>query len=285
MIRDFCGQNVSFSYPDGTSVLEDISFSINQGEFIGVLGANGSGKTTFLKILNRLLKHKKGSITLGGEEIRKMNKDRFFQLVNTMFQNPDDQLFASTVEEDVSFGPYNMGLSQEEVAFRVKAALDAVEMYKFKDKNIHALSFGQKKRICLAGVLAMGPQVMLLDEPTSCLDPLGISSIMQLLKKLNKEQNITMIMATHSVDLVPLFIDRVIVLDKGKVAFTGKPEEMFAKIDLVRDVHLRLPRTGHLFEILKLKDKLNVDRLPLTIGEARQAINDLLQQSKDGELL
>lgn len=274
-------RDLYFTYPDGTHALEGIDFAVRKGEFVGILGANGSGKTTLLKILNELLKPTKGEVYLEGENIKSISKDILFRRVCTMFQNPDDQLFSPTVSQDIAFGPTNMGLTKEEIQRRINYALDAVEMSEFADKAIHNLSFGQKKRICLAGVLAMGPEVMLLDEPTSCLDPLGINSIMQLLKNLNQEKGITMIMATHSVDLVPLFIDRVVVLNKGRVILEGLPEKVFSQPQLIRPAKLRLPRIGHLFEILK-KDGFALADLPLTIGEARRELVNRMRNAECG---
>lgn len=269
-------KKLGFNYPDGTNVFKNINISIKQGEFIGILGANGTGKTTFLKLLNRLLVPTEGNIYLQDTDIAHISKDHFFSRVCTMFQNPDDQLFAATVGEDIAFGPINMGLSNYQVQERVDSALSAVEMTKYADKPIQNLSFGQKKRTCLAGVLAMTPEVMLLDEPALCLDPMGVNNIMRLLRNLNKTKNITMIMATHAVDLIPLFTDRVIVLHEGEVICQGSPKEVFAKTQLLRSAKLRLPRIGHLFEILRKKDDFIFESLPLTIGQARSELKDKL---------
>ena len=268
-------KKLSFSYPDGASVLRNINLSVERGEFLGILGANGCGKTTLLKLLNGLLKPLNGEIYLEGEELKHKDKNILFRKICTMFQNPDDQLFSPTVGEDIGFGPANMGFSEEEVKIRVDYALNAVGMPQFFERPIHNLSFGEKKRICLAGVLAMCPDVMLLDEPTSCLDPMGVNSIMRLLKKLNKENGITMVMTTHSVDLVPLFIDRVVILNKGEIILDGRPEEVFSNIKVIRDAKLRLPRIGHLFEILRKSDGFNFHGLPLTIGQAREELKTL----------
>lgn len=267
-------EDLSFSYPDATKVLEGINFSAGKGEFVGILGANGSGKTTLLKILNGLLKPKSGEVYLAGENLKSMDKNRLFTKACTVFQDPDDQLFSPTVKEDIAFGPIHMGLSEDEVNTRVSNALTAVEMLEFQEKAIHNLSYGQKKRICLAGVLAMGPEVIFLDEPTACLDPMGVSVVMHLLKKLNKD-GVTLVMATHCVDLVPLFLDRAIILNKGRIIKEGIPEKVFSDPDAIRFAKLRLPQIGHLFEILKKKDRLEINNLPLTIGEARQQIMEL----------
>ncbi len=276
MINILETRNLRFSYPDGLPALQGIDLSVKKGEFLGILGANGSGKTTLLKILNGLLKSAKGEIYLEESNVRSINRDTLFRKICTMFQNPDDQLFASTVREDIAYGPANMGLKKEDVRKRVEDALLSVGMLEFADKPIHNLSFGEKKRICLAGVLAMGPDIMLLDEPTSCLDPMGVNSIMQNLKKLNKENGITMIMTTHSVDLVPVFIDRVVILNKGHITLDGNPEEVFSHAEAITDAKLRLPHIGQLFEALRNKDALNFNGLPLTIGEAREEIKNIL---------
>jgi cobalt transport protein ATP-binding subunit len=268
-------KEVCFSYPDGTAALKGINISIPKGEFAGVLGGNGSGKTTLLRLLNGLLKPAKGDILIEGKNIKSINRDALFTKVCTMFQNPEDQLFSPTVAQDIAFGPVNMGLSREAVRQRVESALEAVEMSDYAQRPIHALSFGQKKRVCLAGVLAMDPEIILLDEPTSCLDPAGVSSIMRLLKDLNKQKGITFVMSTHSVDLVPVFIDRVIVLDKGVVVQDGAPQAVFSDSDKLKEAKLRLPHIGHLFEVLKNEDGHNIKHLPLTVGEARQELKRL----------
>lgn len=270
--------DVCFTYPDGTAALDGINFHVRRGEFVGILGANGSGKTTLLKIVNGLLTPARGEVKVDGKNINSVEKDMLFSKVCTMFQNPDDQLFSPTVSQDIAFGPLNLGLTKEEVDGRVNYALEAVEMLEFSEKTIHHLSFGQKKRICLAGVLAMEPEVILLDEPTSSLDPMGASSIMHLLKDLNRKKGLTFIMSTHSVDMIPLFSDRVVILNGGKVIKDGTPEEVFSDAEVIRVSKLRLPRIGHLFEILKKKDKIQIEHLPLTIGEAREEVKNLLSR-------
>lgn len=274
-----------FTYPDRTAALEGIDFKVKRGEFVGILGANGSGKTTLLKILNGLLRPTAGKVQLNGEDIKSINHNSLFTKICTMFQNPDNQLFSPTVSEDIAFGPANMGLAKNEIERRIDYALNSVEMSEFANKAIHRLSHGQKKRICLAGVLAIGPEVILLDEPTASLDPMGVNCIMQLLKDLNREKGITMIMATHSVDLVPLFIDRVVILSKGKIIREGLPEEVFSDAEMIRRAKLRLPQIGQLFEILKKQDGFAIDSLPLTVGEARCELVKLFLFSKSRDLI
>lgn len=267
----------SFDYPDGTAALRDVNIDIRNGEFVGVLGSNGSGKTTLLKVVDGLLKPLKGSILLDGVDIRKLSPREIYSKVGLIFQNPDDQLFAPTVFEDVAFGPLNMGFSREETGERVMKALVEVDMEGYRDKPIHTLSFGQKKRICIAGLLAMGHAILLLDEPTAGLDPMGEYRMMSLLLKLNRERGVTIAMATHSVDLVPLFLDRLYILSRGRVVRRGTPEEVFTAPEEMEHVRLRLPQIAEMIYRLKHEDHLPLGRLPLTIGEARREIVRLLE--------
>jgi cobalt/nickel transport system ATP-binding protein len=267
----------AFDYPDGTPALRDVRMDIKKGEFVGVLGSNGSGKTTLLKAIDGLLKPARGSVLLDGVDMRKLSPKDIYRKVGLVFQNPDDQLFAPTVFEDVAFGPLNMGFSREEAAERVMKALSEVDMDAYRDKAIHTLSFGQKKRVCIAGLLAMGHAILLLDEPTAGLDPMGEYRMMRLLVKLNREKGVTAVMATHSVDLVPLFLDRLFILSKGRVARSGTPEQVFTAPDEMEHVRLRLPQIAEVIYRLKHEDRLPFEKLPLTIGEARREILRVLE--------
>lgn len=261
-----------FQYPDGTRAMGEISLDVKEGEFCGILGSNGSGKTTLLKLMDGLLKTHAGAVRLDGEDIRKLTPRDIYRKVGLIFQNPDEQLFAATVFEDVAFGPLNMGLEEKEVARRVKEALIAVEMEPYGEKSIHHLSYGQKKRVCIAGLLAMGHEILLLDEPTAGLDPMGEYKMMTLLKKLNDEEKVTIVMATHSVDLVPLFLDSLHILSKGAIVRGGRPEDVFGAPEEMEEVKLRLPQIAELIYRLKHEDKIPFDTVPLTIGEARREI-------------
>lgn len=261
-----------FQYPDETRALSDISLEIRKGEFTGILGANGSGKTTLLKIMDGLMKDYRGRVLLDGKDLRTLAPRDIYKKVGLIFQNPDDQLFAPQVFEDVAFGPLNMGFGQDEVARRVNAALTAVEMDGYAKKSIHHLSFGQKKRICIAGLLAMGHEILLLDEPTAGLDPMGEYKMMNLLTKLNQEQGVTIVMATHSVDLVPLFLDRLHILSKGRIVRSGPPAAVFSAPEEMAQVKLRLPHIAELIYRLKNEDGVPFERIPLTVGEARREI-------------
>ncbi len=272
--------DVTYTYADGTSALSAINLSIEKGAFIGFLGANGSGKTTLLKVMDGLMKDFQGSITLDGQDIRRLSPREIYGKVGLLFQDPDDQLFASTVFEDVAFGPVNMGLAREEVAQRVADALKSVEMDGLATKSIYHLSFGQKRRVCIAGLLSMGHEILLLDEPTSGLDPMGEHRMMNLLAKLNREKHVTIIMATHSVDLVPLFLDRLYLLSKGRIVRGGVPEEVFTVPEEMAHVKLRLPMIGELIYRLKHEDRLHFEKIPLTIGEARREMVKLFHKQE-----
>lgn len=268
----------SFAYHDGTVAMRDIRLDVRAGEFVGILGSNGSGKTTLLKIMDGLLKDFKGSVALDGTDIRKLSAKEIYGKVGLIFQNPDDQLFAPTVAEDVAFGPLNMGFPELEVNARVGKALADVDMADYHKKSIHSLSFGQKKRACIAGLLAMGHEILLLDEPTAGLDPMGEYKMMGLLTRLNRENRVTIVMATHSVDLVPVFLDRLCILSKGRMVRSGTPEEVFTAPDEMEHAKLRLPHVAETIYRLKHEDKVPFRKIPLTIGEARREILRIIEK-------
>jgi len=265
-------------YPDGTTALADIRLDVAQGEFTGILGSNGSGKTTLLKIMDGLIREYRGTVLLDGQDVLKLHARDIYRKVGLVFQNPDDQLFASTVFEDVAFGPRNMGFAEDEVVQRAERALASVEMAEYGGKEIHNLSYGQKKRACIAGLLAMGHEILLLDEPTAGLDPMGEYRMMELLTRLNREEGVTIVMATHSVDLVPLFLHRLFILSRGKIVRGGAPEEVFTAPEDMAHVKLRLPHIAELIHKLKHEDNLPFGRVPLTIGEARREIVELVRK-------
>jgi cobalt/nickel transport system ATP-binding protein len=249
---------------------------IMPGEFCGILGSNGSGKTTLLKLLDGMIKDFNGTVLLDNDDIRRLSPRQIYSKVGLVFQNPDDQLFAHSVYEDAAFGPRNMGLDEAEVRRRVTEALEAVEMSDLEAKDIHNLSYGQKKRVCIAGLLAMGHEILLLDEPTAGLDPMGEYRMMELLTRLNRESSVTIVMATHSVDLVPVFLSRLHILSRGRLVRSGTPEEVFSNRDELAGVKLRLPYIAELIHQLKNGDRLPFRRIPLTVGEARRDILETL---------
>ncbi len=270
-------KDVFYTYPDGTEAISGINLEIARGEFAGILGYNGSGKTTLLKIMDGLIKDSRGSVFLDGKDIRSLSPREIYKKMGIVFQNPNDQLFAPTVFEDVAFGPMNMGFTEKKVVQRVVEALRAVEMEAYAKKSIHHLSYGQKKRVCIAGLLSMGHEILLLDEPTAGLDPLGEYSMMNLLTSLNEDKGVTIVMATHSVDLVPVFLDRLYILSKGKIVRGGTPEAVFTAPEDMTQVRLRLPHIAELIYRLKHEDHLPFEKIPLTIGEARREMVELFK--------
>ena len=236
------------------------------------MGSNGAGKTTLMKVLLRLLQPQKGEVRLGGRNIAALRPAELYRRVGMVFQNPADQLFAASVEEDVAFGPRNLGLPEAEVAERVDEALAAADAAALRSRPIHHLSFGEQKRACLAGVLAMRPAVLVLDEPIAGLDPVSESHMIELLLRLNRQQRITMILSTHSVDLLPVLAHRICVLAKGRMQQEGPPEEILSDPRAIDRAGLRLPLISQLFHELGVRDGLVADPLPLSIDHARRRI-------------
>jgi cobalt/nickel transport system ATP-binding protein len=265
-------QGVTYCYEDGFHALTGIDFFADKGEFVALLASNGSGKTTLLKVLAGLLPVQKGHVSIDGRDIRKMRSQELYSRIGILMQNPKDQLFGATVFEDVAFGPRNQGHSDAEVRLRVQEALDLVGASAFADRAIHHLSFGEQKRVALAGLLAMKPSILLLDEVTAGLDPVGETHIVQILKRLSHEQKITVVFATHSVDLLPLIADRIYVLNRGCVITCETPEKLFDDQEKLKQVGLRLPYISSLFHALRAHDGLPIRELPLTVQAAREEV-------------
>lgn len=274
-------KDLTYDYPDGTPALQGVSFGAEQGEVTGILGSNGAGKSTLFLNLNGVLTPQGGQVLLDGEPVSyaRRNLPELRRRVGLVFQDPDDQLFSADVYRDISFGAVNLGLPETEVRRRVEDAMTRTGVSALRDKPTHALSYGQKKRVAIAGVLVMEPSVMILDEPTAGLDPQGVSDIMTLLRDIRKSLGVTIILATHDMDIVPLYCDRVYLLSGGRMVTHGTPEEVFRRPELLRENHLRLPRIAHLMEILRDRDGVDVNRGAATISAARQEILRLL----DGE--
>ncbi|MEI6033211.1 MAG: ATP-binding cassette domain-containing protein [Verrucomicrobiae bacterium] len=267
---------VSFCYPDGFVALTDVGFRVRRGEFVAMLASNGSGKTTLIKVLAGLLKAQKGEARINGRDLHSYPQTELYQMVGLVFQNPNDQLFGATVSDDVAFGPRNLGLPERDVERRVAEALLAVGAEDLGGRAIHHLSFGQQKRVAIAGVLAMKPPILILDEPTAGLDPAGEHSMLHLLGTLNREQGITIVLATHSVDTLPLFADRIYLLNQGRVLKEGTPEEVFHDHELIERASLRLPYVSRLLNELKRLDGVPIQGLPLTLREAREQLLSLI---------
>jgi len=268
--------NLGFTYPGGTRALEGVSLHVSEGSFLAIMGANGSGKSTLLKHLNGLLNAQCGSVRIADIELNRKSFDEVNRLVGFVFQDPNDQIFAPTVRDDIGYGPRNLGLDDSEIGRRVELAASQVGITDLLDRPIHHLSYGQKKRLSIAGVLAMEPRVLVLDEPTASLDPMGEKRLMRLLLDLNR-QGMTIIMATHDVDLVPLYAQRVCLLRSGRVAVQGGLREVFSDQEVIERCHLRLPRISYLFDIFP-----DISEMPLTVGMARRRLEEMLDSGELG---
>lgn len=236
-------KNVSFSYDeDKQNVLKDVNISFEKGQFTCVLGHNGSGKSTLAKMMNCLLVPDKGQVlSFGSDTSNEENELEIRKHIAMVFQNPDNQIVATVVEDDVAFGPENLGLSREEIRTRVDEALKITDMYDFRHSEPHKLSGGQKQRVAIAGAIAMKPDCIVLDEPTAMLDPKGRKEVISSLKKLNKEYGISIILVTHFMEEA-VQADRIIVMNKGSVLSDGKPADVFRNIELIKSVGLDVPK-------------------------------------------
>jgi cobalt/nickel transport system ATP-binding protein len=259
-----------FSYDENNTILKNIEITVQNKEVIAIVGKNGSGKTTLLKIMAGFLKDFDGEVWLDGINIKKLSSKQIYSKMGLFFQDPEEQLFSYTVFDEVAFGVYNLGYNDIEVENRVKSALLAVGLEGFEERPISALSFGQKRRLCIACLLSMGHELLLLDEPTAGIDPEGQREVVHLIKKLNSENHITFIISTHDVDLIPLLAKKIYVLYKGEIVKKGPPEEVFLAKD-VEKFGLRLPYVAEL--IYSLKEKFdNIEKLPLTVKDAKEWI-------------
>jgi len=272
-----------YAYEDYAPALDNVSLNIAAGKTTAVLGGNGAGKSTLFLNLNGVLTPKSGKVFFEGTEVRYSKKElpELRRKIGIVFQDPDDQLFSASVTKDISFGLMKFGLTREEIQERVDRVVRQTGIEHIVGKPTHALSFGQKKRVAIAGILVMQPSVIILDEPTAGLDPQGVSEILHLLRDIKETTGITVIISTHDIDLVPLYCDDVIVLDKGRVIFSGTPEQLFAEPELLRSHNLRLPRINHLMNILHNKDHLDVDTTASTISAARVSIKNLLSTEEN----
>lgn len=269
---------VTFTYPEGTRALDQVDLVVHRGEFVAMLASNGSGKTTLIRVIVGLLQPEKGTVLINGLNVRTLPRKDLCRQVGVVFQNPADQLFNATVAEDVAYGPRNLGLAERQVQELVGESLKLVAASELRDRAIHHLSFGEQKRVCVAGVLAMKPNVLILDEPTAGLDPAGEALMMRLLHRLNREQHITILLATHSVDLLPLFANRICVLRCGRVLKQGPVAEVFCDHDMIARASLRLPYIADLLHRMKKYDGVPINGLPLTIGEARKRLLELIPE-------
>lgn len=273
--------NVTFRYEadEGEQqpepAIRDFTFNVKKGEFIAILGHNGSGKSTVAKLSNSILVPDEGKVLVKGMDTA--DEDLAYEIrktVGVVFQNPDNQIVASIVEEDVAFGPENLGLPREEIRKRVDDSLKAVGMYEYRHHEPHKLSGGQKQRVAIAGIIAMRPECIFLDEPTAMLDPKGRKEVMETVTKLNREYGMSVVFITHFMEEAAL-ADRVAVIDNSRLLLDGTPKEVFEQEELLRSVGLDIPQITRLSRELK-KSGVNVDGSVLTVDEFVENITDLL---------
>ena len=270
-------ENVTYIYEtededepvEGFPALTDVNLTINKGEFVAVLGHNGSGKSTLAKLCNAILEPTKGKVSVKGIVPDTEEKaDEIRRIVGMVFQNPDNQIVATIVEDDVAFGPENLGIEPSEIRRRVDDALKCVNMYEFRHREPHKLSGGQKQRVAIAGVIAMQTECIVLDEPTAMLDPKGREEVMNTVKRLNKEMGITVVTVTHFMDEA-VQADRVIIMDGGRVVMQGTPKEVFSNVELLRSYGLDVPQSTELCHVLGIKEGvLDIDECVEEIARA-----------------
>ncbi len=245
-------ENVTYRYDDdGDEALRGVSFSVRKGEFVVILGHNGSGKSTIAKLSNSIYLPTEGKVFVNGADTAdEENEMQCRKTVGVVFQNPDNQIVASIVEEDVAFGPENLCVEQSKLRERVDEALKSVGMYEYRMHETHKLSGGQKQRVAIAGILAMRPQCIVLDEPTAMLDPKGRREVMNTVRRLNREENMTVLFITHFMEEAAL-ADRVMVVDDGKIILDGTPAAVFQEEALLRKVGLDVPEVARLAAVLR----------------------------------
>ena len=275
-------ENLAYTYPGvdntpGVAVFEDLDLSVEEGTFVAVLGTNGCGKSTLAKHFNAILLPTGGKVWVCGMDTSQ--EDRLIPVrrkVGMVFQNPDNQIVANVVEEDVAFGPENLGVASPEIRHRVDKALQQVGMYEYREHAPHLLSGGQKQRIAIAGVIAMEPKCIVLDEPTAMLDPKGRREVIETIGRLNREKKITVVLITHHMDEAAQ-AQRVVVLHKGKIAADGTPREVFSQVQLLHDIGLAAPETAELCWQLNQKgfdlplDQLSVEECAQVLFEKIKA--------------
>ena len=263
--------DVSYQYPESKKItIQDLNITIEKGEFVSVIGHNGSGKSTFAKLINGLLIPTQGSVCVNGIDTAQEDKRiELLQQVGMIFQNPDNQIVASIVEEDVAFGPENLGVEPAEIRTRVDDALKTVGMYEYRLKAPHNLSGGQKQRVAIAGILAMHPNCIVMDESTAMLDPVGRKEVMEAVKKLNREYGITIIYITHFMNEA-VDAQRVILLDHGVIQKDGTPREVFADYEQILSYGLDVPQS---YELMR---KLGVNECVLYEDECVTKLEELL---------
>ncbi|SHM85169.1 energy-coupling factor transport system ATP-binding protein [Caldanaerovirga acetigignens] len=276
MAAEILVEGVFYQYPQSSEMaLKDVNLMIKKGEFIAIIGPNGSGKSTLAKLFNGLFVPTKGRITVDGLDTRdKENIWKIRQKAGIVFQNPDNQIVATVVEEDVAFGPENLGIPPDEIRKRVDEALEIVELKEYAQKPPHLLSGGQKQRVAIAGIIAMRPDYIIMDEPTAMLDPVGRKEVISTVKRLNREEGKTIVLITHFMEEA-VEADKVIVMSDGQVVMEGTPREIFSKVDKLKAIGLDVPQVTELAHRLR-GNGLAIREDVLTIDEMVECLCPLL---------
>ncbi len=274
-------ENLTYIYAPGTPyeklALEDINFTLEDGEFVGLIGHSGSGKSTLVQHLNGLVKPTQGTITVGDRVItgEKADTKGLCFTVGLVFQYPEQQLFAETIYQDIAFGPSNMGLSETEIDLRVRTAMELVGLSpELAEQSPFSVSGGQKRRVAIAGVLAMEPKVLILDEPTAGLDPKGRDEILKSIRKIHKQMDMTVILVSHSMEDVAKYCDKLLVLNEGKIALQGTLAEVFHHADRLKEIGLSVPQVTQMAHRLREQGIMIPENI-FTVEEALRAIMDL----------
>ena len=274
LIHDYQKYNEDGKVESTYRAVDEVSLDVQPGQFIAILGHNGSGKSTLAKHLNAILLPTEGTVYVDGKDTRDEEKIKEIrQTAGMVFQNPDNQIIGTVVDEDVAFGPENMGVPSEEIEKRVEEGLKTVEMWEYRSHSPNKLSGGQKQRVAIAGVVAMHPKCIVLDEPTAMLDPVGRKEVIQAAWKLNKEEHVTIILITHYMEEVTS-ADQVIVMDQGKVLMQGTPKEVFSRVEELKEHRLDVPQVTMLAHELR-KSGLNI---PEGILTREELIEELVKQ-------
>ncbi|MEM2337144.1 MAG: ATP-binding cassette domain-containing protein [Candidatus Bathyarchaeia archaeon] len=275
-------KNLTYTYSGaGWPAIKEVSIKIEKGEFVLITGPSGCGKTTLCRCFNGLIPHfyqgeLKGEITVAGLKVREHPVYELATHVGMVFQNPENQLFALTVEKDVAFGLENLGVSREEIRKRVDWALKLTGIYELRERTPTELSGGQQQRVAIASVLAMQPEVMVLDEPTSFLDPLGAKKIFEIIYELNKKLGITIVLVEHRLDLTAKYADHIIIMDGGRVVLDGEPREVLS-LEEARLIGVGIPKATRLYQMLKADGMKLCEKLPLSSEEMAEKIREALK--------
>lgn len=264
-------EDVSFGYEEGVRAIKNINFSVEEGEFVAVLGHNGSGKSTLARLCNGLLEADSGTVRVFDKVLNSKNLRDIRKRVGIVFQNPDNQTVASIVEDDIAFGAENVGLARAEIGERIRFALSAVGMEQYRQAMVSRLSGGQKQRVAIAGVLALKPDVMILDESTAMLDPRGRREIIEVVQRLNREEKITVVLITHFMDEA-LLAGRAIVMNRGEIVMQGTPADIFERHEELLTYNLTLPQIGYICKRLqeggmRVSDTLDVETLAREVAK------------------